>query len=156
MSRLRPIRRVLKWAGLVVCALIVVAWVVSQRWAVTGGGDGWWFACCGGNLEADISPACLADGWDLDVYSATFADADWDLDWPLYASGKKGGLPWTTVHVPIWMVLAGVAILTAILWCRDPRCIPPGYCRKCGYDLTSNMSGVCPECGTAISITKRH
>jgi hypothetical protein len=21
-------------------------------------------------------------------------------------------------------------------------------CRQCGYDLTSNMSGVCPECGT--------
>jgi hypothetical protein len=26
----------------------------------------------------------------------------------------------------------------------------PHLCRKCGYDLTSNTSGVCPECGTAI------
>ena len=24
-------------------------------------------------------------------------------------------------------------------------------CRQCGYDLTGNVSGVCPECGTAIS-----
>ena len=24
-----------------------------------------------------------------------------------------------------------------------------GACRKCGYDLTGNVSGVCPECGTA-------
>ncbi len=25
--------------------------------------------------------------------------------------------------------------------------IPPGHCQKCGYDLTGNVSGVCPECG---------
>ena len=23
----------------------------------------------------------------------------------------------------------------------------PGYCNGCGYDLTGNESGVCPECG---------
>ncbi len=25
-----------------------------------------------------------------------------------------------------------------------------GHCLKCGYDLTGNVSGVCPECGTKI------
>ena len=25
-----------------------------------------------------------------------------------------------------------------------------GSCRECGYDLTGNVSGVCPECGTRI------
>lgn len=29
--------------------------------------------------------------------------------------------------------------------------IPPGYCRKCLYDLTGNVSGICPECGTPVS-----
>jgi hypothetical protein len=23
----------------------------------------------------------------------------------------------------------------------------PGHCQKCGYNLTGNVSGVCPECG---------
>jgi len=23
----------------------------------------------------------------------------------------------------------------------------PGFCGRCGYDLTGNISGVCPECG---------
>lgn len=23
----------------------------------------------------------------------------------------------------------------------------PGFCGRCGYDLTGNVSGVCPECG---------
>lgn len=25
-------------------------------------------------------------------------------------------------------------------------------CEKCGYDLTANTSGTCPECGTAVSV----
>ncbi len=28
---------------------------------------------------------------------------------------------------------------------------PPGHCQTCGYNLTGNVSGVCPECGTPVS-----
>jgi hypothetical protein len=31
-----------------------------------------------------------------------------------------------------------------------PVRIPPGHCRKCGYNLTGNVSGVCPECGERV------
>ena len=31
------------------------------------------------------------------------------------------------------------------------RIINPGLCSSCGYDLTGNTSGVCPECGVAIA-----
>ena len=27
---------------------------------------------------------------------------------------------------------------------------PAGGCRACGYDLTGNVSGTCPECGAAV------
>jgi len=27
----------------------------------------------------------------------------------------------------------------------------PGHCAHCDYNLTGNVSGICPECGTAIS-----
>jgi hypothetical protein len=30
---------------------------------------------------------------------------------------------------------------------------PPGFCRACGYNLTGNVSGRCPECGTPIKGT---
>ncbi len=30
------------------------------------------------------------------------------------------------------------------------RRFPTGECQRCGYDLTGNVSGVCPECGTPI------
>ena len=28
-----------------------------------------------------------------------------------------------------------------------------GLCSACGYNLTGNTSGICPECGTKVSIT---
>lgn len=30
----------------------------------------------------------------------------------------------------------------------DYRPFAVGHCQKCGYDLTGNVSGLCPECGT--------
>jgi predicted amidophosphoribosyltransferase len=27
---------------------------------------------------------------------------------------------------------------------------PSNCCERCEYDLTGNVSGICPECGTAI------
>jgi len=40
-------------------------------------------------------------------------------------------------------------------WYLAHQRMPPdrggrGRCAQCGYDLTGNMSGTCPECGTAI------
>ena len=31
------------------------------------------------------------------------------------------------------------------------RRVRPGICSICGYNLTANTSGVCPECGTKIA-----
>jgi|GEM_PF-5681289 len=28
------------------------------------------------------------------------------------------------------------------------RCYPRGHCQACGYNLTNNTTGTCPECGT--------
>lgn len=51
------------------------------------------------------------------------------------------------VRVPCWLVvlIAGCPIVL-LLWYTRKR-IPPGHCQKCGYNLTGNVSGVCPECG---------
>jgi hypothetical protein len=27
---------------------------------------------------------------------------------------------------------------------------PAGHCQRCGYNLTGNTSGICPECGTPV------
>lgn len=36
-----------------------------------------------------------------------------------------------------------------------PELIDPTKCKTCGYNLTGNVSGICPECGTAICDASR-
>lgn len=61
-----------------------------------------------------------------------------------------------TVPLQIPFVVAGA--LAAITWLprtyrrvRGYRWRAQGRCAMCGYDLTGNVSGRCPECGTASS-----
>jgi len=45
-----------------------------------------------------------------------------------------------------------LAIPTLFLWRaerRDRRRAAAGACSACGYDLTGNVTGRCPECGAA-------
>jgi len=55
-----------------------------------------------------------------------------------------------TLTLPLWIPFVLIAIPTAALWWRDRCSIAPGHCRRCGYSLAGNVSGVCPECGERI------
>ncbi len=56
-------------------------------------------------------------------------------------------------HFP-WPLAIGVPLLVVLYDIRLRRTVhPPGYCLKCGYNLTGNVSGRCPECGTTIPRT---
>lgn len=50
--------------------------------------------------------------------------------------------------LPLWMPFV---VFAAIAYRLRPGAIAlPGHCRKCGYDLTGNISGRCPECGESV------
>jgi len=51
---------------------------------------------------------------------------------------------------PTWIVLLLLAILPAAYVVHMKRRIPAGCCAICGYNLTGNTSGTCPECGSKI------
>jgi hypothetical protein len=51
--------------------------------------------------------------------------------------------------------LAGSAALCFLAFLSTKRREPePGHCRACDYDLTGNVSGRCPECGTVVPTEK--
>jgi len=55
---------------------------------------------------------------------------------------------YSALLIPLWIPFVILALPTTYLFLRDRRRIPPGHCQTCGYNLTGNVSGVCPECGS--------
>jgi hypothetical protein len=94
----------------------------------------------------------------------------WDGRWanpthrfPLgFAYGKSPGNDPTAAFffglVIPWWSLAVTSSLLPLLWVYMQVFRPilsPGQCRSCGYDLTGNTSGVCPECGKKLVAEQR-
>lgn len=55
-----------------------------------------------------------------------------------------------SVDLPLWLPVILFGVPTAYLFIRDAVRGRPGHCTHCGYDLTGNTSGTCPECGERI------
>lgn len=55
-----------------------------------------------------------------------------------------------TCSLPMWIPVSLFALI-AWLFRHALRKPHPGFCPRCGYNLTDNVSGVCPECGLAIA-----
>jgi len=62
---------------------------------------------------------------------------------------------YVTLELPSWLVFMVLGFLPVRAVLRGPlrRCRRRrrGECLDCGYNLTGNASGVCPECGTGLS-----
>ncbi len=144
-------RRIAKWTGLVLSVLIFLAWVVSiGRDIGYIAGDRYCIALTAGAacvavtsvVEEYWQPWRWRPGW---VYWLPFGS------WVAEHSGMPGGKLISVldcVVCPLWIPLLIIAVPTVIAWRRD-RKPPPGHCKICGYNLTGNVSGRCPECGEA-------
>ncbi len=75
---------------------------------------------------------------------------------------EPGAWGWRSFHAPAGTIACNVFVITGellfvlvVTWlalryaARPPR----GHCRSCGYDLTGNVTGRCPECGCAVVST---
>ncbi len=78
-----------------------------------------------------------------------------------------GYRPYATVYevrFPSWLFVILLATYPAIVFVRGPvrrlvtsarhrKRLAAGLCQGCGYDLSGNESGTCPECGTEVVTT---
>ena len=53
------------------------------------------------------------------------------------------------VHFTMPVLLSILPFVWLFRW-RKRRSLPDNPCPSCGYDLTANTTGECPECGEAI------
>jgi hypothetical protein len=175
MARLGRKGRIVKWMGLVLSLVVVAAWLVSQPWgwvywrqtytshplflAVEMRRGILWVNYCrviavtSGNDFSIPQPDLVLFRVFRDTNSA---GVPFDL-WRIPASQlapRVGSAEFSRgwyFSLPLWMPFLLVAVPTGCLWWRDRRRrIPPGHCQRCGYNLTGNVSGVCPECGERV------
>ena len=72
-----------------------------------------------------------------------------------YPGGWRNELwQYTSIGVPFWLISLLLGLYPMVAFVRGPyrryRRRRKGLCLKCAYDLTGNVSGVCPECGEKI------
>jgi hypothetical protein len=156
MRRPSRIRRWFKWIGTTVCVLLLVMWVYSVWGSV-------FRVCRVRNAECTVE-LTAQNLWFIWVDSGVPRQTEWIFRWrhPLalrlwlpHASGggmSRNGknIGFRTFNVPLWIPILLIAIPTLFLFWRDHQLNPTGHCQKCGYNLTGNVSGICPECGEKI------
>lgn len=66
-----------------------------------------------------------------------------------------GGQATRIFFAPHWLIAAMLSAYPTLRIWRRWRSRPCGYptCAQCGYNLTGNVSGICPECGTPIVVS---
>ncbi len=148
-------RKVVKWAGALLCGLIVGAFVLSLWRTVS---------VIARVKDTGMYVVCVSDGV---LIVAKGLSSPLPSELTLYVQGASGQPVWwfsTTFFepdtrrgrnlvVPLWALLVPTATVTLLAWRRDSmlrRRRRAGACLKCGYDrngLAENT--VCPECGAS-------
>jgi hypothetical protein len=179
MKRRSQTRRVLKWAGTITLITLAGIWLFSGWYEIlflpSAEWKQKWFG--GAAIPNNIENARIIAG-DFRVWWVPRAMRDQAAAEYAKRSDKLGELPSILIHryghpptftwpplidsytssggtqrqlsIPLWIPFMLITIPTAFLWWLDRRRIPAGHCQHCGYDLTGNVSGRCPECGTPI------
>ena len=153
MGRLGRIGWICKWAGLVICLLFAIAWVTSLFRNVS---LGWqtFVALGDGSLSLfNDNNVCVTVPFWLHtnpISPRSYGLCVWRGSYDTWLGIRCYGT------MPLWIPLLVIAVPTTLLWWRGRRRVPPDHCQQCGYNLTGNVSGVCPECGARRSENELH
>lgn len=165
-----PRWRWIKWTGLSVSVLLALQLCVGQFWH--GGYRGKYTGLCLWQNVVQISliwgPSARRaerseDGQIVAVNTVWSEGMGWWGGgasygwywWPFSEVLKVRGTTYGRWFIiPLWIPLLLAGLGTAWRFRRD-RPPPLGHCQACGYDLTGNVSGVCPECGGVAQSRRR-
>jgi hypothetical protein len=157
--------------SLLACAAVCVVWVLSYRsksvleWWSPGAGA-YEFRVHGAFARAGVVGGYFAaypPGRPRGVYElhhhvsrarGSYTERTGALGFAVARSSPGEGVVWREGRVPCWfllLVFGAVPLLRASRALAATRSRRRGHCAACGYNLTGNVSGVCPECGAPIA-----
>ena len=153
MNRKRPRRllNLLTALSALLCVAALAGWVLSHHGPLR---DPYGFGTATRHLW--LYDGTLGLEHFLPDHGAGAAEHDWgwnafDVAYYRHFWGRRQ--EWTSCGIRLLPVAAAALVLPLVRLVsqrlrRERR--PAGLCRKCGYDLTGNVSGVCPECGKGV------
>ncbi len=144
MAQQRRVRRVLKWLGAAVCLLILTAGLLSAFLELQVESARVQVVLLAGNVTVVVFPSWVTPSQSFEFKASPMTEGSngFVFLWPQRAQSRL-----EETIIPLWFLLAFAGIATGILWRCDR--FPPGHCPRCGYDLTGNVTGRCPECGAS-------
>ncbi len=127
--------------------LLAALWTTSRIVNVTYYGPHVHLRLYDGAISANIAQQSLPQGglwgkgWNIQRMPGSFINYDGYFSW------RNGRI---MMNLPLAATFV-VLLVPAIVLAFRRRQLGPNHCRQCTYDLTGNLSGVCPECGTPIA-----
>lgn len=140
------LRGITKWSGVTLCVVLFALWFES-RWLyllfTVGCPNDWLTLCWYSGVAQVIGPGFYTTH--PQFMTLEFGPND-EWMWWFWDFNKRR--PWG-ISVPGWLPFLLFALPTGFLfWSDHRRRMRAGCCEKCGYNLTGNTSGKCPECGS--------
>ena len=141
----RPAPRWLIGTLTAACVLLAVLWTTSHLVTVTFDGS---------HVHLNLSEGNVS----MFIYrQPTLGGFPWGKGWNVYRGfpplivDTGGYFTWRgraiMMRLPLGVLIVMLVVPTIVL-ARPDRRAWVGHCKRCAYDLTGNVSGVCPECGT--------
>src|SRR5262245_40377085 len=144
MKRRSFFRWVLICVATALCLALAALWAVSGRY--------WVFFSIGRTLTCYIDRGVVTIENMRDAVGFA-CDENQGTSLPRFTRGDGWQRISKSWRGPMIDVVAVALVATALLWLWPTRWRRgPGTCRECGYNLTGNVAGRCPECGTACEV----
>lgn len=132
--------------GIYVSVVLVVLLVPTFWWYVGYAGQGWRIGLSNGKAFLVVShdPRFAYPKGTFCEYDESIGDIIY-APFPVVRSDDR----FAVISVPVAALAFLIALLSLVARIRA-RGYPTASCPACSYDLTGNVSGVCPECGRAV------
>lgn len=143
-SRRQSFSPILGYAG---SAFVSVAFIASVFCSLQCGHGQWYVSVIDSSLILGHSASHIQNNLSGCYWSSNIGNQV-EL-WPEILNTSRG---WS-VSIPLWIILATLLAYQTCMYIRGPlrrhRRRKRNQCLQCGYNLTGNASGTCPECGEA-------